>query len=87
MVVSRSQDAGHFIECCVVDFKDAFYTLHTLQEEWPFVVVRGLPKTVEGKEKLQLVQNFLSRVKNRRSSGTVSVNLLVSQFSGANLLC
>ena len=24
---------------CVVDFKDAFYTLHTLREEWPFWVV------------------------------------------------
>ena len=30
----------------VVDFKDAFCTLHTLREEWPFVVVRGLTRCV-----------------------------------------
>ena len=35
-----------FIECCVVDFKDAFHTLHTLREEWPFVMVRGLTRWV-----------------------------------------
>ena len=43
-------------------------------------------KAVEGKEKLQLVQNSFACVKMRPSSGILSISLLVSQNRGASPL-
>ena len=43
---SETNDARHFLEFCLVDFKEAFFTLDILQEELAFVVVRGLTRWV-----------------------------------------
>ena len=42
----EANDTRHFIEACVVDFKDGLYTHHAPREEWLFVVVRGLTRWV-----------------------------------------